>query len=138
MIGCKYSKGERKNKVFFPPSLAYPAPHDTVKLSHNDRFDLVVIMLKMSNPEISVDKIEQEIFNNIDTKNNNSSSQEIDTNGILEQQRNYIKSFIETAKSRTEVRNKWPQSLNRFPFIVLRPSAFIFLVVLKLLFKDQR
>ncbi|MGK7947355.1 MAG: methyltransferase domain-containing protein [Xenococcaceae cyanobacterium] len=92
----------------------------------------------MSNPEISVDKIEQEIFNNIDTKNNNSSSQEIDTNGILEQQRNYIKSFIETAKSRTEVRNKWPQSLNRFPFIVLRPSAFIFLVVLKLLFKDQR
>ena len=98
-------------------------------------------MLKMSDPEIGVNKIGQEILSKIDCKVNKKSSEGACSNGILEQlkqQIKYVEGFIDTAKSRTEVRTNWPQSLNRFPFIVLRPLAFILLIYLKLLFKDQR
>ena len=98
-------------------------------------------MLKVSNPEINVDRIEKEILNEIDYHTNKSTSEVADSSGILEQlkhQLQYIQGFINTAKSRTEIRTNWPQSLNRFPFILLRPLAFILLICLKFLFKDQR
>ena len=98
-------------------------------------------MLKVSNPEINVDRIAKEILNEIDYQTNKSTSNVANSNAILEQlnhQLQYIKGFIDTAKSRTEIRTNWPQSLNYFPFILLRPLAFILLICLKLLFKDQR
>lgn len=100
--------------------------------------DLLSFMLKISNPEISVDRIETEILGQIDNQANNDLYEEIDTSGILEQKTSYIKGLIETAKSRTEIRTSWPQSLNRFPFVIFKPVSSIFLIGLKLLFKDQR
>ncbi len=98
-------------------------------------------MLKISSPEININKIRQEIFNKIDCQVKQECSEEVYSNSILEslkQQLEYIEGFINTAKSRTEIRTKWPQSLNQFPFILLRPVTFILLICLKLLFKDQR
>ena len=98
-------------------------------------------MLQMNFPEINVDKIKKEILHelNYHSKSNNpgevSSKVNLDQ---LKQQAKYIEGFINTAKSRTEIRTSWPQSLNRFPFILLKPLAFILLGCLKLLFKDQR
>ena len=98
-------------------------------------------MLKISRPEINADKIAREILDKIDGEVNRQSFKQVGSNSILEQlkqQIEYIEGFINTAKSRTEVRTTWPQSLNKFPFILLRPLALIVLICLKLLFKDQR
>jgi O-antigen chain-terminating methyltransferase len=50
----------------------------------------------------------------------------------------YTEGFLQTARDRAEVRSKWPDSLNRFPFILLKPLEVVFFKLLTVLFKDQR
>ena len=98
-------------------------------------------MLKISYPEIDVKNIEKEILHELScTYQQNNSIETVNKINLtqLKQQNKYIESFIKTAKSRAEVRQSWPQSLNRFPVILLKPLGFILLIILKVLFKDQR
>ncbi len=50
----------------------------------------------------------------------------------------YIEGFLQTARNRAEVRNQWPDALNRFPFVLLKPLQSLFFKFLTLIFKDQR
>ncbi len=98
-------------------------------------------MLKINFSEININKLEKEMLHEIDFYSQQKHSKEasIKVNlDHLKQQVKYIEGFINTAKSRTEIRTQWPQALNRFPFILLRPLSLILLLGLNLLFKDQR
>ncbi len=98
-------------------------------------------MLQINFPEINIDKLEKEMLHEIDcySQQKHSKKASIKVNlDHLKQQVKYIEGFINTAKSRTEIRTQWPQALNRFPFILLRPLSLILLLGLNLLFKDQR
>ncbi|MDJ0633122.1 MAG: methyltransferase domain-containing protein [Xenococcaceae cyanobacterium MO_188.B29] len=98
-------------------------------------------MLQINFSEINIDKLENAIIHETgchsQIKHSKKASIKVNLDH-LKQQVKYIEGFINTAKSRTEIRTQWPQSLNRFPLILLRPLSFILLVCLKLLFKDQR
>jgi O-antigen chain-terminating methyltransferase len=56
----------------------------------------------------------------------------------IEEQIKYFQGFINTAKSRAEIRDSWPNSLNKFPFILLKAFGIIFFKIFNFLFKDQR
>ena len=56
----------------------------------------------------------------------------------IQEQIKYFQGFINTAKSRAETRDSWPNSLNKFPFILLKPFGIIFFKIFNFLFKDQR
>ncbi|MGK7944700.1 MAG: methyltransferase domain-containing protein [Microcystaceae cyanobacterium] len=51
---------------------------------------------------------------------------------------NAIKNLVEIAQSRTIRRQKWPDSLNRFPWILFKPLQILFFGLLNFIFKDQR
>jgi len=46
--------------------------------------------------------------------------------------------YLQTAQVRAEIRKKWPDTLERSPFTLLKPLKSLFLKVLQLIFKDQR
>jgi SAM-dependent methyltransferase len=46
--------------------------------------------------------------------------------------------YLQTAQVRAEIREKWPDTLERSPFTLLKPLKSLFLKVLQLIFKDQR
>ncbi|BAQ63740.1 bifunctional 2-polyprenyl-6-hydroxyphenol methylase/3-demethylubiquinol 3-O-methyltransferase UbiG [Geminocystis sp. NIES-3709] len=97
-------------------------------------------MLEINVPNINTKKIKEKIISEIESIQTQEKlySEEHPLWITIQEQIKYFQGFIETAKSRAEIRNSWPNSLNKFPFTLLQPLAIIFFKILKLLFKDQR
>lgn len=107
----------------------------------SDQLNRQLTMFQISYPEPNSTQIEQKILKELNDFSRDNYPREIkggvDFNN-LQQQINYIEGFITTAESRSKARHTWPQSLNRFPFILLKPLGIFFLKTLNVLFKDQR
>lgn len=98
-------------------------------------------MLEINIPNIGIKKIKEKII--FQFKNIENQKKKDDQNSLIwqniEEQIKYFQGFINTAKSRSYIRNNLPNSWNKFPFIFLIKSfAFIFFKILNVLFKDQR
>lgn len=98
-------------------------------------------MLEINTPNMGIKKIKEKII--FEFKNIEKQKKKDNQNGLIwqniEEQIKYFQGFINTAKSRSEIRNSLPTSWNKFPFLFLiRPFAFIFFKILNILFKDQR
>ncbi|MGB5597030.1 MAG: hypothetical protein WBM62_23780, partial [Crocosphaera sp.] len=61
---------------------------------------------------------------------------EIEISGITDLVK-HIEGLIENAKLRGSQRTTWPDSLNQFPFLILKPFKNLILKVINILFKDQ-
>lgn len=98
-------------------------------------------MLEINIPKIGIkiikDKIKSEI-NCIEKQKSLDSEDQLLWQNI-EEQIKYFQGFINTAKSRSAIRNNLPNSWIKNPFIfLLKPFSFIFFKILNFLFKDQR
>ncbi|MEH1892452.1 MAG: methyltransferase domain-containing protein [Nostoc sp.] len=98
-------------------------------------------MTESNNPEIDVDNLMQKIREEVNkhkskhvkstTRNDFSISK--NTFNI-----NYIEALLKNAQSRANIRTKWPDKLNRFPFNLNSKLQKIILKIINFLFKDQR
>ncbi|MEA5533083.1 hypothetical protein [Crocosphaera sp. XPORK-15E] len=61
---------------------------------------------------------------------------EVDISGITDLVK-HIEGLIENAQLRGSERTTWPDSLNKFPFVLLKPFKKLILKFINILFKDQ-
>ncbi len=94
-------------------------------------------------PKISLDNLEQKIdhsialqFSKLPEPKSLSIEAETDTSGINDLIK-HIKGLSENAQLRGAERTTWPDSLNKFPFVLLKPFKKIILKFINILFKDQ-
>lgn len=103
-------------------------------------------MIEENTPEINVDELMQKIREEVSKRQNYSQlkrekSQPIKINSMatFNPILAYIEGLLKNAEVRAEVRTKWPDNLNKFPFNFLNKELKkIPLKVLNFLFKDQR
>ena len=98
-------------------------------------------MLEINIPNLTAENITEKIVTQLQNENFVSTNEIIANLSMeekIQKQIGYIQGFINTAKLRSQERNTWPNSLNRFPFILFKPFNFILLKILKFLFKDQK
>lgn len=100
-------------------------------------------MIEIKSPQINTEAIENKLIKEIEhlktNKTNNNILEPIKFPlNIMESQIKYLQGFIDTAKSRSGVRDKLPDSFNKFPLIIFKPLGKFLLKILNFLFKDQR
>ncbi|WP_373480551.1 methyltransferase domain-containing protein [Geminocystis sp.] len=97
-------------------------------------------MLKINIPSINEREIKEKIISEMQFLQAQITlhSQENVIWSNIQEQIKYFQGFINTAKSRAEIRDSWPNSLNKFPFILLKPFGIIFFNIFNFLFRDQR
>ena len=98
-------------------------------------------MNQANDNEIDVDELMQKIRKEVASRDKISSptasfffSQPSEINLVS----NYIEDLLTNAESRSHVRTKWPDKLNRFPFNLTGGLQKILLKAINFLFKDQR
>lgn len=99
-------------------------------------------MIESNNPEINVDELMQKIREEVARRNNhtetsllvNSNSKAAKINFNF----NYLEALLRNAETRANVRTKWPDKLNRFPFTLSEKIKQYCLKIVNFIFKDQR
>jgi len=102
-------------------------------------------MIEDNNPEINVDELMQKIREEVAKRRSYSEFKNTTFkpkifkmmatfNPILAE----IEALLRNAESRSEVRTKWPDNLNKFPFNLNKKIQKFLLKILNFLFKDQR
>ncbi|MEA5502226.1 class I SAM-dependent methyltransferase [Halotia wernerae UHCC 0503] len=98
-------------------------------------------MIESNNPEINVDELMQKIREEVANRQGNSRLVGIKTNvdtANLMSHLAYIESLLKNAESRSYIRTKWPDKLNRFPFNLNSSLQKFILKLINFFFKDQR
>ncbi|MEH2249101.1 class I SAM-dependent methyltransferase [Nostoc sp.] len=98
-------------------------------------------MMEENNSEINVDELmhtirEEVVKRQVYSQQINSESN-LDTSK-LKLSISYIETFLKNAESRSSLRIKWPDKLNRFPFNLSAKFQKLILKALNFIFKDQR
>ncbi|MEH2091151.1 MAG: SAM-dependent methyltransferase, partial [Nostoc sp.] len=97
--------------------------------------------MEANNPEINVDelmnKIRQEVVKRQVYSQEINSESNLDTSK-LKLSISYIENFLKNAEFRSNVRTKWPDKLNFFPFNFSAKLQKLILKIINFLFKDQR
>ncbi|WP_375475395.1 methyltransferase domain-containing protein [uncultured Nostoc sp.] len=98
-------------------------------------------MMEANNPEINVDELMNKIRE--DVVKRQVHSQPIDSKSNLDTSKlklsiSYIENFLKHAESRSNVRTKWPDKLNFFPFNLSAKLQKLILKIINFAFKDQR
>jgi O-antigen chain-terminating methyltransferase len=98
-------------------------------------------MIHSNNPEINVDELMQKIYDEVAKRQVHSqtvgSKSNLDTSR-MKSNISYIEALLKNAESRSIIRTKWPDKLNRFPFKVPTSLQKFILKVINFFFKDQR
>jgi 2-polyprenyl-3-methyl-5-hydroxy-6-metoxy-1,4-benzoquinol methylase len=100
-----------------------------------------MIMVEINNPEIDVDELMQKIREEVlEHKNNSQLANPTSNSKILtiKASIDYVEALVRSAESRACVRDKWPDTLSRFPFNLTQGLQKLVLKMLNLVFKDQR
>ncbi|WP_341527584.1 class I SAM-dependent methyltransferase [Nostoc sp. UHCC 0302] len=98
-------------------------------------------MIHSNNPEINVDELIQKIYDEVAKHQVHSrtigSKSNLDTSR-MRSNISYIEALLKNAESRSIIRTKWPDKLNRFPFKIPTKLQQFILKVINFFFKDQR
>jgi len=98
-------------------------------------------MIEANNPEINVDELIQKIGNEVAKRQVHSqplnSKSSLDTSKIR-LHISQIEALLKNAESRSSIRTKWPDKLNRFPFKFNAKLQKVILKAINFIFKDQR
>ncbi|MEH2139777.1 class I SAM-dependent methyltransferase [Nostoc sp.] len=99
------------------------------------------MMIESNNPEINVDefmdKIREEVVKRQIPSQQINLPSNLDTSK-LKLSISYIETFLKNAESRSNLRTKWPDKLNLFPFNLSTKLQKFILKLINFLFKDQR
>ncbi|AUC60171.1 hypothetical protein AA637_02930 [Cyanobacterium sp. HL-69] len=108
-------------------------------------------MLETHTPKITINEISQKIklnaqkvtsstFNNIEIKSTELNQIQIEpiNEQEFQHQVNEFEHFTKLALERSKVRNRLPNSFNKFPRLIFKPFASLLLKCLSYIFKDQR
>lgn len=99
------------------------------------------IMTELNKTKITVDellhKVRLEVSKSQGYKPKNNSTINV-TNPIIAEDISYVEGLIGNAESRTNVRTKWPDKYNRFPFNLSKKFQNLVLKALQIIFVDQR
>jgi len=97
-------------------------------------------MTKLNKAKITVDELLQEVRLEAAKRGDNflNNSMINATNPIIAEDISYIEALLNNAESRTNVRTKWPDKYNRFPFNLSKTIQKLALKALQILFVDQR
>jgi SAM-dependent methyltransferase/prefoldin subunit 5 len=99
------------------------------------------MMIESNNPEINVeefmDKIREEVVKRQVTSQQINLPSNLDTSK-LKLSISYIETFLKNAEYRSNIRTKWPDKLNLFPFNFSTKLQEFILKLINFLFKDQR
>ncbi len=94
-------------------------------------------------PKITLDHLEKKIDNAIASQVSQLPQKdplivesEVEISGITDLIK-HIEGLLENAKLRGSERSTWPDSLNKFPFLLLKPFQKLILKFINILFKDQ-
>ncbi|MHC5938413.1 class I SAM-dependent methyltransferase, partial [Nostoc sp.] len=98
-------------------------------------------MIEANNPEINVEELIQKICNEVAKRQ--VKSQPLDSNSTFDTSNmmlniSYIEALLRNAESRSCIRTKWPDKLNRFPFKFNTKLQKFILRAINFIFKDQR
>ncbi|MHC5775845.1 class I SAM-dependent methyltransferase [Nostoc sp.] len=98
-------------------------------------------MIEANNPEINVEELIQKICNEVAKRQVKSqpldSKSNFDTSNMM-LNISYIEALLRNAESRSCIRTKWPDKLNRFPFKFNTKLQKFILRAINFIFKDQR
>jgi SAM-dependent methyltransferase/cell division septum initiation protein DivIVA len=101
--------------------------------------------MEADSPEINVDELMQKIRAEVAKRRNSSPQKRLmykpENNNLLARYNanlELMEGLLKNAELRSEVRNKWPDNLNKFPFNISKDIQKIALKILNFLFKDQR
>lgn len=98
-------------------------------------------MTELNKTKITVDellhKVRLEVSKTQENSPTNNSRINV-TNPIIAEDISYIEGLINNAEFRTNVRTKWPDKYNRFPFNLSKKFQKLFLKALQIIFVDQR
>ena len=98
-------------------------------------------MIDEYQPQLNVDELMQKIQEEVNKKKAIADEYSIPQSTRYARNKlilGQVKKFLKSAESRSSVRTKWPDKLNRFPFsisLIIKPFV---LKALSALFKDQR
>ncbi|MEH1929574.1 MAG: SAM-dependent methyltransferase, partial [Nostoc sp.] len=99
------------------------------------------MMIEANNPEINVEELIQKICNEVAKRQVKSqpldSKSNFDTSNMI-LNISYIEALLRNAESRSCIRTKWPDKLNRFPFKFNTKLQNFILRAINFIFKDQR
>ncbi|MEH1907522.1 MAG: methyltransferase domain-containing protein [Nostoc sp.] len=99
------------------------------------------MMIEANNPEINVEELIQKICNEVAKRQVKSqpldSKSNFDTSNMM-LNISYIEALLRNAESRSCIRTKWPDKLNRFPFKFNTKLQKFILRAINFIFKDQR
>ncbi|MGB6295166.1 MAG: methyltransferase domain-containing protein [Rivularia sp. (in: cyanobacteria)] len=98
-------------------------------------------MIESNNPEINVDELMDKIREEVAQRNNNTQqSLFVNSNNAakINFNFNYLEALLRNAETRADVRTKWPDKLNRFPFTLSEKIKKYCLKIVNFIFKDQR
>ncbi|WP_292797646.1 class I SAM-dependent methyltransferase [Nostoc sp. NMS7] len=99
------------------------------------------MMIEANNPEINVEELIQKICNEVAKRQVKSqpldSKSNFDTSNMI-LNISYIEALLRNAESRSCIRTKWPDKLNRFPFKFNTKLQKFILRAINFIFKDQR
>lgn len=99
-------------------------------------------MIESNNPEINVDELMDKIREEVAQRNNNTQqSLFVNSNSKAAKVNfnfNYLEALLRNAETRADVRTKWPDKLNRFPFTLSGKIKKYCLKIVNFIFKDQR
>ncbi|AFZ47675.1 Methyltransferase type 11 [Cyanobacterium stanieri PCC 7202] len=114
-------------------------------------FSLRYFMLNSQLPDITLEKIKEKILQGANNKDNelpeSLKSLQNDAQAIVNQDVNErefatesdeFDHYINLANARGQIRDKLPESFDRFPRSIFKPFGKVFLKVLSYIFKDQR
>lgn len=99
-------------------------------------------MIDANNPEINVEKLMQEIREEVGKQNTKIRTELVSNLSInrsaFDMSHSHIEALLITAESRSTTRTKWPDKFSSFPFNLSFGLQKIVLKILNLFFKDQR
>ncbi len=99
-------------------------------------------MIESNNPEINVDELMHKIREEVAQRNNHTEpSLLVNSNykaAKINFNFNYLEALLGNAETRANVRTKWPDKLNRFPFTLSGKIKQYCLKIVNFIFKDQR
>lgn len=100
----------------------------------------ILKMTKLNKTKITVDELLQEVRLEVAKHGYNSLNNSMIsvTNPIIAEDISYIEGLLINAESRTNVRTKWPDKYNRFPFNFSKTIQKLALKALQVIFVDQR
>ncbi len=98
-------------------------------------------MIESNNLQINIDELMQKIREEVARRNNHTQqSLFVNSNNAVKINFNfnYLEALLRNAEARADVRTKWPDKLNGFPFTLSEKIKKYCLKIVNFIFKDQR